>query len=239
MSDERYWVLVPAAGLGARMQTKTAKQYLQLCGKTVLDHTLTRLTTYARFEKVMVVTSADDDLWPTTSWHKHAKILNTNGGQNRAQSVLNGLNALQPLAKANDWVLVHDAARPCITHADLGLLITQVSAHAVGGVLGAPVRDTMKRTDEHNAVLRTENRANLWHAFTPQMFRFELLLKSLQSALEKSLTITDESSAIELTGAQPLLVEGRMDNIKITYPNDIALAEFYFQQQKNEVLAGA
>lgn len=232
MSNITYWALVPAAGLGARMQTHTAKQYLPLCGKTVLDHTLACLTTYPRFEKVMVATSNDDAIWPTTVWAAHAKIISTLGGNSRAQSVLNGLIALQSFAKPHDWVLVHDAARPCLTHTDLDALIEKIGSDEVGGLLGAPVRDTMKRTQQQNRIIKTEARTQLWHAFTPQMFRFAVLFHALKEALEKNQTVTDEASAVELTGAQPLLVEGRMDNIKITYPNDIALAEFYLQQQK-------
>lgn len=239
MNDMTYWALVPAAGLGARMQTQTAKQYLQLCGKTVLDHTLTRLTTYPRFEKVMVVVSKEDDLWPTTTWATHSKIVSTVGGNSRAHSVLNGLTALQSFATPNDWVLVHDAARPCLTHTDVNLLIEQVGLNAAGGLLGAPVRDTMKRTDQQNRIIKTEERAHLWHAFTPQMFRFNVLFNALKEALAKNQTITDEAFAIELTGVQPLMVEGRRDNIKITYPNDIALADFYCQLQKDEGLVGA
>lgn len=239
MSDATYWVVVPAAGLGARMQTATAKQYLKLSGKTVLDHTLTRLTSYQHFAKVVVATSKEDTLWPTTPWATHSAIINTEGGQDRAHSVLNGLIALQGLAKPDDWVLVHDAARPCITHADLDHLIEQLSMDAVGGVLGAPVRDTMKRTDNINRIIKTEEREQLWHAFTPQMFRFSVLFNALKTGLEKNYTITDEASAVELTGMQPKMVAGRMDNIKITYPGDIELAEFYLHQQKHEGLAGA
>lgn len=239
MSDATYWVVVPAAGLGARMQAATAKQYLTLCGKTVLDHTLTRLMSYHRFSKVVVATSKEDTIWPTTSWATHSTIINAKGGQDRAHSVLNGLIALQSFAKPDDWVLVHDAARPCITHADLDYLIEQLSADAIGGVLGAPVRDTMKRTDHNHRIIKTEEREQLWHAFTPQMFRFSVLFDALKKGLDKHHTITDEASAVELTGMQPKMIAGRMDNIKITYPGDIELAEFYLQQQINERLGGA
>jgi 2-C-methyl-D-erythritol 4-phosphate cytidylyltransferase len=195
MSDMTYWALVPAAGAGARMQTQTAKQYLPLFGKTVLDHTLTRLTNYPRFEKVMVAISQDDDVWPTTSWAAHSKIMSTVGGNSRAHSVLNGLIALQTLANPNDWVLVHDAARPCVTHADVDALIEKVGSDAVGGLLGAPVRDTMKRTQQYHRIIKTEERTHLWHAFTPQMFRFSVLLKALKEAIEKNHAVTDEASA--------------------------------------------
>lgn len=239
MSDMTYWALVPAAGLGARMQTQTAKQYLPLFGKTVLDHTLTRLTNYPRFEKVIVAISSDDDVWPTTLWETHPKIMSTVGGNSRAHSVLNGLMALQKIATPDDWVLVHDAARPCVTYADIDALIERVGSDAVGGLLGTPVRDTMKRTQQHHRIIKTEEREHLWHAFTPQMFRFNVLFNALKAALEKNYAVTDEALAVELTGAQPMMIQGRMDNIKITYPDDIALAEFYCQRQKTERLLGA
>jgi 2-C-methyl-D-erythritol 4-phosphate cytidylyltransferase len=221
------------------MQTAAAKQYLPLCGKTVLDHTLQRLTTYARFKKIVVAVSKNDTLWPTTAWVQHERVMSIIGGETRFQSVLNGLKALQPLAKADDWVMVHDAARPCITHADLDALIEQVGADAVGGLLGTPVRDTMKRTLPNSRITHTTERVGLWHAFTPQMFRFKVLFDALTAALDKKQMVTDEASAVELTGAQPLMVAGRIDNIKITYPDDITLAELYVQQQIREGLAEA
>lgn len=239
MSDATYWAVVPAAGFGTRMQAAAAKQYLALLGKTVLDHTLTRLTTYACFEKTVVAVSADDTVWPTTAWATHPGVISTLGGQDRVHSVLNGLVALQSYAKSSDWVLVHDAARPCITHADLDTLISQVGADAVGGLLGAPVRDTMKRTDAAHRITDTQERNNLWHAYTPQMFRYGVLVDAIHQALAKKYTVTDEASAVEFSGATPLMVAGRMDNIKITYPNDILLAAFYLEQQQREGVAGA
>jgi 2-C-methyl-D-erythritol 4-phosphate cytidylyltransferase len=145
--------------------------------------------------------------------------------------VLNGLQALQQQAQPDDWVLVHDAARPCVRQADLEKLMTELAHHPVGGLLAVPVRDTMKRADAKLEIVETVNREGLWHALTPQMFRLEALSNALQSLLSRGEHVTDDAQAMEKMGQRPVLIEGHADNIKITHPQDLSLAELYLQQQ--------
>lgn len=234
-SSPKYWVIIPAAGYGARMATAVPKQYLSLAGKTVLEHTLERWVVMARIEAIVVVVAKNDPYWPTMSLKQHPKIHTVTGGLERMHSVLNGLHYLQDRAHPDDWVLVHDAARPCVRHSDVALLIDAVKIHPVGGLLACPVRDTMKRSRAGVAsvmeVLETVKRDDLWHALTPQMFRLELLRSALVAANKQSWPVTDEAAAIEGLGLSPLLVEGARDNLKITYPDDLALAQFYLERQ--------
>lgn len=229
------WVVIPAAGYGARMGTIIPKQYLSLAGKTVLEHTIERWLALARIEAVVVVVATNDPYWPTMSLKQHPKIHTVFGGLERMNSVLNGLQYLQQRADAADWVLVHDAARPCVRHSDVSALMDAVKSHPVGGLLACPVRDTMKRSqagaDSTIEVLETVQREQLWHALTPQMFRLGLLSSALSAAHDQGWSVTDESAAIERLGLPPLLVEGARDNLKITYPEDLALAEFYLERQ--------
>ncbi|MBU2705800.1 2-C-methyl-D-erythritol 4-phosphate cytidylyltransferase [Zooshikella marina] len=228
----QYWVIVPAAGVGKRMGQQCPKQYLQLGQYTILEHTLRRLLKFPLFTKIIVALADDDPYAEQLSIFDEPNIIKVVGGKERADSVLAGLNKLQTQASEYDWVLVHDVVRPCIRHSDLQQLITTLSDHPVGGILGVPVVDTIKRTSEQGVIKQTVDRHLLWRAFTPQMFRFQLLFDSLQQALASDAKgITDEASAIEHAGFQPLMVEGAEDNIKITRPADLALAAFYLQQQ--------
>lgn len=233
----RYWVVVPAAGFGSRMGSTVPKQYLSLLGKTVLEHTLERWVAMARIESLVVVVAQDDPYWPTMALKQHQKIKTVIGGMERGHSVLNGLRFLQQYADPNDWVLVHDAARPCVRHSDVTQLIDAVKKHPVGGLLAYPAQDTMKRAQVTSSatveVVETVKRQNLWHALTPQIFRFNTLLSALSSAMDRGLVITDESAAIEYAGLSPLLVPGARDNVKITYPEDLALAQYYLDRQSN------
>jgi len=230
-----YWVVIPAAGFGSRMGTTVPKQYLSLSGKTILEHTLERWVAMARIESIVVVVAENDPYWPTMALKQHQKIKTVIGGMERGHSVLNGLRFLQQCADANDWVLVHDAARPCVRHSDVTQLMDAVKNHPVGGLLAHPVQDTMKRgqvtSNASVEVVETVKRQNLWHALTPQMFRFSTLLSALSSVMDQGLVITDESAAIEHVGLSPLLVSGARDNIKITYPEDLALAQYYLDRQ--------
>jgi 2-C-methyl-D-erythritol 4-phosphate cytidylyltransferase len=223
----KYWAIVPAAGVGHRMGADVPKQYLPLAGKSVFEHALNALLDCPRFEKIVVAVSLDDAYWSTLACSHHPKILVTPGGQKRCHSVLNGLNLLRDVAEPMDWVLVHDAARPCLCPEDIDHLMTQIADHPLGGLLGARVFDTIKQVNRLQEAEATLNRETLWRALTPQMFRFSLLHQALQTAVENKHWVTDEASAIELTGAKPLIVEGRADNIKITEPIDLALASFY------------
>lgn len=228
----RYWAVVPAAGIGSRMQADRPKQYLSLGGKTVIEHTLSRLAQHPLIAGVVVSVSESDAYWSQLDVSSFQNLHVAAGGKERCHSVLNGLEVLSELADAADWVLVHDAARPCIHPADIQTLITDLSAHPVGGLLGLPVADTVKRTNPEADVLETVCRDNLWRALTPQMFRLAELRAALQQAASDGFIVTDEASAIEHVGLKPRMVAGRADNIKITLPGDLALAEMYMKQQE-------
>lgn len=232
MTSVNYWVVIPAAGTGSRMQSDTPKQYLQLAGKPVLQHALECFLQHPRIRAVVVVLAADDPYWPALSIASHDRVMTSTGGSERCHSVLNGLKTLADVAAGNDWVLVHDAARPCLTGADLDRLLDTVGDHAVGGILAAPVRDTMKRGGADHEIAATVDRRDLWHAMTPQMFRYEKLLKALSTALENHEMVTDEAQAMEMTGVKPLLVEGHISNIKITQMGDLDVAKFYLQRRE-------
>lgn len=231
-----YWAVLPAAGSGQRMNSAVPKQYLSLCGKTIIEHTIERLTGLSYLEKLMVVVAEDDSYWPTMPVFQHEKLSIIQGGAERFQSVLCGLRALKPLAKEDDWVLVHDVARPCVRLSDILRLIHEVKNHAVGGILACPALDTMKESarslnNTSYQVCRTVSRENLWHALTPQMFRFGILLDALETVASNGAVVTDEASAVESKGYAPLLVTGARDNIKITYSEDLPLARFFLEQQ--------
>jgi len=232
MSEANHWVVVPAAGVGKRMGASVPKQYLDLCGRPVIDHTLERMLLHPSVDGVYVALAEDDAWWERTEFADHPDLVRVAGGTERCFSVLNALQVLRKRARPHDWVLVHDAARPCVRRKDIDHLIAMLDTHEAGGLLGMPVRDTMKRTSDTDQITATVDRTNLWHAFTPQMFRFEPLLRALQGAIDAGCLVTDEASAIEWAGDRPLMVEGHPDNIKITRPEDLALAGFYLAQQQ-------
>lgn len=203
------------------------KQYLTLAGLQVITHSLNTLLQHPRLRGLVVVLNSQDTWWNEASIITDKVLLSVLGGKERCHSVLNGLTALQGYVQHNDWVLVHDAARPCLRSSDLDMLIDELQEDPVGGLLAIPVRDTIKRSDGNGRVAATVERSHLWHALTPQMFRFRTLFTALQQALDRHLSVTDEASAIEAAGLAPRLIAGRADNIKITYPEDLALAEFY------------
>lgn len=225
-----YWVIIPAAGIGKRMGSDVPKQYLKLGEKTVLEHTISRFQEIPQIKGIVVCIAPDDLFFNQLSISK--KIMITNGGKERSDSVLNGLNYLEQHAKENDWILVHDAARPCVRKSDIEKLMFELQNHEIGGLLAVPVRDTMKRAKNQHVEM-TINRENLWHALTPQMFRFKLLKTALETALEKQQIITDEAQAIEFLGLSPMLIEGHADNIKITHPNDLKLAHLFISNLLN------
>jgi len=228
------WTVVPAAGAGRRMSANIPKQYLPLGDKTVLEHTLDTLLACKQLAGVVVVLSEDDDYWQDIQGRYLDQQLETvTGGAERCHSVLNGLAHLAGKVSADDWVLVHDAARPCVRLTDIETLINTLSSTADGGLLGVPVTNTMKQVDAVGRITATVAREGLWHAYTPQMFRAGMLRAALQHALDNDLLVTDEASAMELAGYQPLMVQGRQDNIKITVPSDLELAAFYLQTRKH------
>ena len=173
--SERCWAVVPAAGVGRRMGGEVPKQYLELLGRKVIDHSLQRLLDHPRIEAAYVALAETDDEWAGTEHAGDARVVRVAGGVERCHSVLNALHALAAHAAADDWVLVHDAARPCLSAADLDHLIRQLTDHPVGGLLGIPVQDTLKRVSADSAVEETVPRRDLWQAYTPQMFRLDLL----------------------------------------------------------------
>lgn len=213
------------------MGAPVPKQYLDLAGLPVIEYSLRTFLEHGGIRGVAVALDPADSHWPRTPSADHPAVFPVGGGVERCHSVLNALDALASRARDRDWVLVHDAARPCLRRSDLDRLIRVLDGHAVGGLLGVPVRDTMKAADTEHRVLRTVPRESLWHAYTPQMFRFGLLRHALASALDDGCLVTDDASAVERLGHQPLLVDGHADNIKITRPEDLPLAGFFLEQQ--------
>lgn len=227
----KVWVVIPAAGVGARMQADRPKQYLPLVGKTVIEHTLACFAGHPAVAGVVVAISAGDPYWPELPL-ANLPVFTAPGGKERADSVLNGLdylaNTLQ--VEPHTRVLVHDAARPCLSRHDLNQLLVAGMDEPAGAILAVPVRDTMKRARATTAhISHTEDRDGLWHALTPQMAQLGVLRAALADALHQGLAVTDEASALEQAGLHPLLVEGDGRNIKITRPADLALAAFFLQ----------
>ncbi|WPU23900.1 2-C-methyl-D-erythritol 4-phosphate cytidylyltransferase [Cedecea neteri] len=216
--------VVPAAGIGSRMQTECPKQYLHIGDKTILEHAVASLMAHPRVGQVIVALSPNDTYFSSLPLATHPRVTAVTGGKQRADSVLAGLQAVD----GAQWVLVHDAARPCLHRDDLENLLAITATSKVGGILAAPVRDTMKRGEPGKGLIaHTVDREDLWHALTPQLFPLELLRSCLLRALDEGATITDEASALEYCGFHPELINARADNIKVTRPEDLALAAFY------------
>ncbi|MDP1949876.1 MAG: 2-C-methyl-D-erythritol 4-phosphate cytidylyltransferase [Nitrosomonas sp.] len=232
----KFFALIPAAGSGSRIGEGLPKQYLALAGKPMIYHAIHTLCGAPHISHVLVVLSPEDNNWSQYNWSEFSeKLLVLNcGGATRAESVLNGLQGIKQLLTINDndWILVHDAARPCLTPEQLENLINELSNDAIGGLLAIPVADTLKRSDTSKRAKNTESRENLWQAQTPQMFRYRLLVSALSGADRTCLT--DDASAVETLGFRPKLVLGNTNNFKVTYPQDLALAELILQ--KREIL---
>ena len=230
-SSLNYWVVIPAAGTGQRMQTHIPKQYLKLSDKTILELSIELFLQRSDVSGINVCVAPDDEIAASLSIFDQAKISLIHGGACRAQSVLNGLYALNYQANDHDWVLVHDAARPCLSTSVLDNLINEIGDDEVGGILAVPASDTLKyqqleENDNSPRIDKTLDRSLIWQAQTPQMFRYKLLKDALESALAHNEGVTDEASALEMSGYQPRLIKGEARNIKITTPDDLALAEF-------------
>lgn len=219
----RIWFVVPAAGASRRLGGAVPKQYLRIGGRTVLEHTLGALLAHPAIDGGAVAIAPGDPNWFDLPDSLRARVTVTGGGQERVDSVLSGLEALDRAA-ADDWVLVHDAARPCLAAVDLSRLIDACADDAVGGLLALPVADTLKRDDGAGRSAQTVPRERLWRAQTPQMFRCGQLTTALQQAIAAGETPGDEAAAIERLGCKPLLVEGSPLNIKITHPSDLEFA---------------
>ena len=217
-----FWAVIPAAGVGARMAADRPKQYLQLGGRTILEHSLGCFLDHPRLKGLVVSLALDDPYWPTLACATDPRIQRADGGSERSGSVLNALLQLNALgASDDDWVLVHDAARPNLSRDDLDKLLAELADDPVGGLLAVPARDTLKRVDKHGRVVDTVDRSLIWQAYTPQMFRLGALHRALADSLVADAVITDEASAMEWSGQAPRLIEGRSDNIKVTRPEDL------------------
>lgn len=222
---EPVWCVVPAAGRSARVGGDIPKQYLPIGGKPMLMHTLTRLATHPLIVGIMVVLAEGDTYWAGMERLRGKPVRTAVGGDERSDSVFAGLRALQDIVDNSQFILVHDAARPCVRARDISRLL-ELGVPAGGAILAAPVRDTLKRAGSDQRVVVTEPREARWRALTPQLFRRGDLVAALESAKAAGIAVTDEAMAMERAGNQPLLVEGSEDNIKVTTPADFALAEF-------------
>ncbi len=228
IGSHKLWAVVPAAGIGARMNAPVPKQYLPLAGATVIEITLRKLLATASVDGVWVAVAAHDDQFQRLPVSQQVRVVA--GGSERAQSVINVLQQLMDQVDGEDWVLVHDAARPCVRPQSIAALIAAASASGQGAILAAPVADTLKQ-EAAGRITGTVCRQHLWQAHTPQLFRLGLLHDALHQALASGNAITDEASAIERLGLQPLIVPDTRDNLKITQPEDLPLAEFILSRQ--------
>ena len=232
MSDDNYYLIRPASGKGSRMNMPLPKQYLMLDnGSTVLDQSLATLLSIRQISGCVIAISEDDEHFSMSTFSSHDKILTTTiGGDERFHSVLNALNELVKFARKDDWVLVHDAVRPCIKKKDVERLIKVVDNDPVGGILATSIVDTLKMTKDEN-IVRTVNRNNLFHAQTPQMFRIGILKRALEEALLDKVHITDEAEAIERLGYSIKIIPNSKSNIKITHTDDLELANYYLNKE--------
>ncbi len=223
------YVIIPAAGMGQRMGGASAKQYLPLNGRPMILHTLDVFLKHPDVSQLIVATHPQDKEWPRMAVNDPS-VIRIDGGQERCHSVWNGLEYLkQQSLTADAWVMVHDAARPCVSSEEITKLIKCVDGHRLGGILGAPVVDTIKQVKQ-GEIVKTVDRSQLWRALTPQMFRFGVLYRALQKIVATNTLVSDEAMAVEfLDEGQPLMIEGSNRNIKVTYPEDIELAEKYLQ----------
>lgn len=221
-------VVIPAAGVGKRMQANRPKQYLKINQLTVLEHTVLRMLSHPLIAQVIVALGAEDEYFSDTSLETHEKVKVVIGGKERVDSVLAGLRVIN--CDNFPWVLVHDAARPCLSITDLDKLIQTCFDENSGGILAVKVRDTMKRGESY--ISKTIERENLWHALTPQMYPTAQLLSAINLSQQQNVAITDEASAIEYVAGKSLLIEGSSENIKITRPDDLVHAEFILNKQQ-------
>lgn len=219
------WVILPAAGAGRRMETAIPKQYLMLGDQTVIEHTVNIFLGLSAVRKIVVTVSSDDDRWHELPLSRNEIISVAVGGRERFDSVYNGLMSLDKMARRDDWVLIHDAVRPCVRGNDIKRLLNHIANHPIGGLLCTPVSDTLKRIDENHQVITTVDRSHLWQAQTPQVFRYGPLCAAMHQAQEERNFFTDEASVMEFYGYSPLAIRGHKDNIKITHPEDILLAK--------------
>ncbi len=234
ISEAAVWAVVPAAGSGSRMQSTTAKQYLTFQGKTLIEHCLDRLLSHDEIDGAIVVLSEDDTHWQKLEYVAHKPLLTALGGSERQLSVYSGLTRLQEHCGNATIALVHDAARPLVTHGDLDKVIAAARSNEAGAILATPVADTLKLQNEAMEIVRTVSRAQLWRAQTPQVFHLEPLMNALKRVIDEGITITDDAQALETIGYAPALVSGSADNFKVTSPGDLELAELIWLHQGNQ-----
>lgn len=244
MMAKRVFAVIPAAGIGSRMQAEVPKQYLPLAGGYLADHTLSRLLAVDAIDAIQVALHPRDSHWSSLQYAAHPRVAVCDGGESRAQSVLLALRCLQQklATRDDDWVLVHDMARPCVRGDDIRTLLS--THHEQGALLALPAIDTMKQAvissdvsaDVPTLVANSLDRNVVWRALTPQFFPLHRLVDILSNALQAGVAITDEASAMEWAGAHPELVHGHADNIKVTHSDDLPLAEFFIQQQKKTII---
>ncbi|MDP1574746.1 MAG: 2-C-methyl-D-erythritol 4-phosphate cytidylyltransferase [Coxiellaceae bacterium] len=228
----KHFVIIPAAGTGTRMNTDIPKQYLKIHNETILQRVVNVFSSIKQIEKVIIALHADDHWWPTLQLSHPEKVLTVIGGKERVHSVFLGLEFLKNHADTDDFVLVHDAARPGISTKNIIALLAEIKDHPAGGLLGLPVVDTLKKVNQEDEVIETLSREQLWHAQTPQCFRYGLLKPAIERSLQENKIITDEASAMEQNGHHPKMVLGDVRNFKITFPEDLVLAELLLTDRR-------
>lgn len=228
------WAIVPAAGIGTRMQSDIPKQYLAFQGKTLIEHSLDRLLSHPQIDGAVIVLREHDKTWETLDYHSEKPVFTATGGEQRHDSVYSGLTTLQYRFGNDAIALVHDAVRPLVSHQDLSNVIDAARRHSAGAILAAPVADTLKQQDDKMEIVKTLSRDGLWRALTPQVFHLQTLLNALKRVIDSNLVITDDAQAVELSGHAPLLVAADAGNLKITSPADLALAERIWLNQRDQ-----
>ncbi|AOE50238.1 2-C-methyl-D-erythritol 4-phosphate cytidylyltransferase [Kangiella sediminilitoris] len=233
MSSGRIWAVIPAAGIGSRMNSDTPKQYLEIDDKTILEHSINRFLEHSKIHKVIVVLNPKDSHWQELPFKNNSRVVTVIGGKERVDSVLAGLHAIQEQEVSHhDWVMVHDAARPCLKSEHIDDLIHSRDSSPDGAILAIGVTDTVKQANHKQTIDRTIDRESIWLAQTPQLFPVDSLIRSIELALSRQQLITDEASAMELSGYHPSLVIGSRKNIKITEPEDLFLASLWLNNKK-------
>jgi 2-C-methyl-D-erythritol 4-phosphate cytidylyltransferase len=233
-SPEKCWVVIPAAGIGKRFDKKVAKQYTYLDGKTILEHSITPFLQGKNFSGILVAISEGDKQWKNLSFPGKERIISITGGNERFHSVYNALDFLANDLSDEDWVITHDAARPCLTLSLIRNLQQELSSHPVGGLVAMPIKETIKQADEQsNIIKQTLDRRHLWSAQTPQMFRYGILFKAFRHCMQNNIEATDEAMAVESIGYEPKIILGSPRNIKITLQEDFGLAETFKKEEQN------
>ena len=231
-NNNRLWVVIPAAGIGKRMGVDIPKQYITVCDKAIIEHTVEKFTSRNDLQGILVALSNSDQHWSTLELSKNNKITTVTGGEERYKSVYNALCSLKNKADDDDWILVHDAVRPCITTFEIDQFIADLDhLNGIGGILALPCFETMKKANTNHEIEETIDRKFIWHAQTPQMFRYKKLFLAIEKIMNENIFITDEAMAMELAGYKPILIQGTHSNIKITDQNDLKYLESFLRQE--------